>query len=227
MKTIGVIGGMGPQATVDFFQKILNHSDAKTDQENIHVLIDNNPQIPDRTASILDGGLSPVPTLLDMANKLEVAGADFLVIPCNTSHYFYENLAEDIDIPILNMLDLVVEEIVNLGHKKVAVLATRATINTRIYQDKLEAAGIEVLELSEDDKSDLMYLIYDVVKANKYPENIDEYVAKFEGFADSGAEAFVLACTELPILFDKYNLDFTTIDSSDVLAQAAVQYAKN
>ena len=104
-KTIGIIGGMGPLATADLFTKIINLTKASKDSDHIHILIDNNPKIPDRTSAILYGTESPLPYLIESANRLVSAGADFLIIPCITSHGFYDELSDNVSIPILNIAE--------------------------------------------------------------------------------------------------------------------------
>ena len=102
-KVIGIIGGMGPMATADLFRKLVSLTDADSDREHIHVLIDNDPSIPDRTDAILYGGESPVPLICAAAHRLEAAGADVLIMPCNTGHYFHEEIASSCTVPLLSM----------------------------------------------------------------------------------------------------------------------------
>ncbi|MFA6670735.1 MAG: amino acid racemase, partial [Bacillota bacterium] len=126
VKTLGVIGGMGPQATVDFFQKVLDNTKASRDQDHIHVIIDSNPKTPDRTEAILGVGESPLKTLVNSAVKFQLMGADLLAMPCNTAHYFYDDIVKFIDIPFINMIDEVSATVRVRDHKatRVGLLAT-------------------------------------------------------------------------------------------------------
>ncbi|MGI6698097.1 MAG: aspartate/glutamate racemase family protein [Clostridia bacterium] len=146
-KTIGVIGGMGPQATVDFFQKILDNTRVERDQDHIHVIIDNNPQIPDRTAFLLGKGESPLKSLVNSAVKLQLMGADLLAMPCNTAHYFYDEIVKFVDIPFINMIDEVAAGIraKNLGVNRVGLLATKGVYSMGIYSRYLQKYGIEAV----------------------------------------------------------------------------------
>lgn len=137
-KTIGIIGGMGPLATADLFRKIVMMTDAKCDQEHPRVLIDSNTNIPDRTAAILSGGENPLPQLACSARTLERAGADVLMMPCNTAHYFYDGVCAATKLPVLHMLRLTAEEIDRRRIKTVGLLATDGTIQTGIYERLFE-----------------------------------------------------------------------------------------
>ena len=102
-KIIGIIGGMGPEATIDLVQKIVDHTPAKKDQDHIHIIVDNNPKIPDRTSAIFNGGEDPTTYLINSANLLTRAGVDFIIIACNTAHYFLPKIKEEMDMPFLDM----------------------------------------------------------------------------------------------------------------------------
>ena len=137
-KTVGILGGMGPEATVDFMHRIINLTPAKDDNDHIRMLIDNNPKVPSRIKSIIEGkGEDPTPHLIEMAQQLENQGADFLVIPCNTAHYYYDKIVSHISIPVLNMVDLTVENIiVDLPEiKKVGLLASTAVLIINLYKN--------------------------------------------------------------------------------------------
>src|ERR1700679_257808 len=111
-KPVGVIGGMGPEATVDFLRRIVAATPARDDADHIHVLVDNNPQIPSRIAALIDGhGEDPAPVLCAMARGLEKQGADFLVMPCNTAHYYLQRIARAVNIPVLDMIALSIAQI--------------------------------------------------------------------------------------------------------------------
>ena len=140
-KTLGIIGGMGPLATADIFNKIILFTDADCDEEHIHILIDNNPKIPNRTKAILEGNDKPFDFILESARKLENIGADILLIPCNTSHVYYDRLCESVKIPIINMIEETAKHVSDMKLKKVGLLATIGTIRAKLYEKAFEAYG--------------------------------------------------------------------------------------
>ena len=225
-KTIGILGGMGPAATYDLGMKILNNTEAHCDQDHIHVIIDNNTNISDRTAAILHGGADPLPEMLKSAKLLEEAGADFLIMPCNTAHYFYDSVCDGVGIPVLHMPRETAARLKEQGIKKAAVLATDGTCQSGIYGDALREAGIETVYPSEEMQKVVMSLIYDYVKAGKTDFtglDIDGIVSDVR---DKGAEILILGCTELPIAFGIIgDTGLPVIDPTNVLAAAAVKAA--
>ncbi len=225
MKTIGIIGGMGPLATIDIFNKIVRNTQVEKDQDHIPILINNNPQIPDRTKSILSQGISPVDEIIKSGKKLEAIGADFLIIPCNTSHYYIQEIEEAFNIPLLNMIELTVKEVKKEKIKKVAVLGTEGTLRTKIYQDKLDEYKIEYVDIKEEDYPLLSYVIYDVVKAGNFSEDIKDFKKLLDSLMEEGVESLILGCTELPVLFEKYKLNYNFIDPTEILAREAIKYA--
>ena len=224
-RTPGIIGGMGPAATCDLMQKVIDNTDAADDQHNIHLLVDQNTDVPDRTAAILKGGADPMPELTRSAKRLEAAGADFLCMSCNTAHYFHERLSKQVAIPILNMPAEAAKELKRRGVRKVGLLATDGTIQTGVYHRFLKQEGIEVVVPEGEDQRTVMSLIYDCVKKNvpteKYPAaQVARTVAHLK---DCGAEAYLLACTELPIAFERLGYKDGFIDPTLVLARAIVR----
>lgn len=226
MKKVGIIGGMGPLATADLFEKIIKYTNAKSDQENIPVLIYSNPQIPDRTAAILNGGKSPVEELVSTGMVLESMGADLLCMPCNSAHYFHEQIQEHLKAPLINMVKLTVDYLEKEGFKKVAVLGTLSTIRANIYNDFIDNTNIESIEISDQLIEQLNYVIYDVVKANDFDKDIKEFQNLLRDIMQNEkVDAFILACTELPILFEKYKIDLPSVDPTDILALEIVKKA--
>ena len=228
-KTIGIIGGMGPAATADLMMKITEMTDAASDQEHIRIMIDSNINIPDRTAAILHGGPDPVPAMSESAGILEKAGADFLIIPCNTAHYFIPELKKVTKLPILNMPAETAKLLKERGVKKAAVLATDGTVQSGLYQKALDAEGIEAIYPDAEQQKQIMSLIYDFVKKGIVDRD-SLPVSGISAIADDlrarGAEALLLACTELPLGFDLMGLtDESCVDPTKVLACAAVKYA--
>ena len=223
-KTDGIIGGMGPGATALLFQKIIDHTDAKMDAEHIHILIDNRPSIPDRTAAILNRDDTPVRKICESGKRLEEMGAELIAIPCNTSHYFYPYIQENLDVPVINMLEETAKECKKLGFASVGVLATTGTKNTGIYEQALSAQGLQTIYPDEAGQEVLMSIIYDYVKAGK-PVTGEIFKEQLEDMESKGAQAFVLGCTELPIVFSDGDMGRKFIDSLDILAKKTVEMA--
>ena len=226
MKTIGIMGGMGPMATVDLMKKIILATPAKTDQEHVPIFVDNAPQIPDRTKAILGQGESPVPAMVKSARRLETAGADFIIIACNTAHYFLPEVAPQIKIPVLSIVETAANEIQKRGYKKVGLLATSGTIRTGLYQKALNAKGIECLAPGAEKQHLIDDLIYDGVKASNMAYDTAPVCQLLDSMQQEGAEGFILGCTEVPVAVEMYNLKGAFIDSTEELAKAAVKLAK-
>ncbi len=221
-KTLGIIGGMGPLATVDIFNKIISLTDADRDEGHIHILIDNNPKIPDRTKAVLEGSDAPFPYILETAKRLKQMGADMLLMPCNTSHVYYDRLCESVGLPIINMIEETAKYVSDLKLETVGLLATNGTIHARLYEKALEKYDVRVMLPSESGQRSVMALIYDGVKAGADKFNIGEINKELDRMVAKKAEVFILGCTELPIAFQKYNINFKFIDPGEVLAKTVV-----
>lgn len=224
-KAIGIIGGMGPMATVDLFKKIVDYTAASRDSEHIHVYIDSNTDIPDRTEAILHGGKDPVPEMVSSAIRLECMGADFLLIPCNTAHYFYDKICAMVHIPILNMLEETAQEAKRQDITCVGLLATDGTIESGVYDRVFEKYGISVLHPSSLGQKKVMDLIYKGVKAGNKDIDLSGFYDTLEELKQNGAQTMILGCTELPIAFEMYNIQYKNIDPTTVLARRAVSCA--
>lgn len=225
-KTIGILGGMGPMATADLFRKIVACTDAAGDNDHIRVYIDSNASIPDRTAAILSGGEDPVPAMADALRHLELCGADCLVMPCNTAHYFLPRLAPLTKLPFLSMIEAAARACrERFPGKAAAILATTGTLAAGLYQDALAAEGVPFLVPDEAERDALMEVIYQGVKAGA---PTSRYRAAFlsvtEALAARGAECFLLACTELPLACQALGLDLPCVDPTEELAKAAIRF---
>lgn len=226
MKTIGIIGGLGPLATIDLFKKIVEYTDVTRDQDHIPIVINNQPQIPDRTEALLYGGPSPVADIVKAGNALEAMGADFLCLPCNTSFGFYEEIQSRLNLPLLSMIDLTVDYLQSNSYTKVCVLGTEGTIKSGVYHNKLIEAGIDSVDMSEDLQNALTQVIYGMVKRNQFSDDIDFFTSAMDKLIDDqGVQVFVLGCTELPIFFEYYDLKYNIVDPTEILARKAVSLA--
>ena len=225
-KTIGILGGMGPLATADLFQKIVLLTKADTDREHIRVYIDSNANIPDRTAAILSGGEDPVPEMASALRHLEACGADCIIMPCNTAHYFLPRLQAMTEIPFLSILTAAAEacKAQFLG-KTVGILATRGTLAANLYQEALAQAGVPYLVPDAPAQDALMRVIYDGVKAGKGPDSYRaDFLTVLEQMSAGGAEVFLLGCTELPLAAEALNIALPTVDPTAELAKAAIRF---
>ena len=221
---LGVLGGMGPQATNTFYQRIIDRTQAEKDQEHLQVLIWSDAKIPDRTAGILAGPEAAeqvYQALLDGARLLERAGCTVLAIPCNTSHYFADRLQGQLKIPLIHMIRETVAAIQAMGKKTVGILATDGTVRTGIYQKELTAAGLTPVTLPEELQGVVMSIIYDEIKRGetgsreKFGE-IDAWLRQ------AGCDCAILGCTELSVYRNLHSLPPYYIDAMEVLAQQAI-----
>ena len=225
-KTIGILGGMGPLATADLYRKIIERTRADRDNEHIRVYIDGNAAIPDRTAAILHGGEDPVPEMLSALRHLEACGADCIIMPCNTAHYFLPRLREQTALPILDMQRItaaVCRE--RFPGKTAAILATDGTVQSGLYDRALDAEGVRWIHPGESEQKSLMHLIYDVVKASRPMEPEKErWDAILDTLRGQGADLFILGCTELPVLAGVLPSEGPFLDPTDELAKAAIRF---
>ena len=227
-KIIGILGGMGPEATIDLFYKIIKFTPAEKDQDHLRIIIDNNPKIPDRTAAILGKGKDPLHALQETAKNLEKAGADFIIIPCNTAHYFLPLIQESVKIPVLNMIEEAAKETQQRipQIQKVGLLASIGTYKSQIYHQCFKKFNIEVISPEEKDKEEVMKVIY-AVKAGDLSEGIKKNILKIaQKLIDKGAEAIITGCTEIPLILKEGNVSVPIIDPTQALAKAAIRKAR-
>ncbi len=224
-KIIGILGGMGPEATIDLFYKIIKSTPAEKEQEHLRIIIDNNPKIPDRTTAILGKGEDPLPALRETAKNLEKAGADFIIIPCNTAHYFLSSIQKSVRIPVLNMIEEAAKETQQRipQIQKVGLLASIGVYKTKIYHQQFEKFNIEVIYPEEKDKGEVMKAIY-AVKAGDLSNGIKWNILKIaQKLIDKGAEAIIAGCTEIPLILKEGDVAVPLIDPTQILAKIAVQ----
>ena len=224
-KVIGILGGMGPLATADLFQKITLHTLASCDQEHPRVCIDSNTAIADRTAALLHGGADPRPEMIKSAKRLESIGADLLIMPCNTAHNFYDDVAASVNIPVLHMIALTRDALKSKGVKCAGLLATDGTVQTGIYQRTFSGSGIDLIVPDGDDQAAVMDIIYNGVKAGDMNHDASAFRKTCENLIERGAEVLILGCTELPPAFDIYYLDYPNVDPTLELALGAIRAA--
>jgi len=226
MKTIGIMGGMGPMATVDLMKKIILATEAGCDQEHIPMLVYNNPQIPDRTAAIMGKGPSPASAMLETARKLEQGGADFIIIACNTAHYFLPEILPQLSIPVISIMEATVAGARRRGVNTVGLLATSGTVSTGLYQKELEKQGLRYILPEEERQHIVDDMIYEGVKAGRKDYDTTQARQLMADMINLGAEGFILGCTEVPLAVAMYGLQGNFIDSTQELAMAAIRMAQ-
>jgi aspartate racemase len=224
---IGVLGGMGPAATVDLFAKIIRSTSVHHDQDHLRIIVDNNPRIPDRQRAIVDGGLSPLPMLVETARNLQAAGADFIVIPCSTAHYWIDELRASIGIPVVDMIEQTAKRTAALYPtlRRVGIMAATGTVRARLYQKHFQTVKIETSLPSDEDQVTLMQLIY-AVKAGELTGPRVTAIEIGERLVRAGAEAVVAGCTEIPLVLNMNDLSVPLVDATQILATRVVEIAQ-
>ena len=225
-KALGILGGMGPLATADLFKKVVLATKAACDNDHIRIYIDDNAQIPDRTAAILRGGENPLPQMRDSQKKLENLGAECIIMPCNTAHYFLPELRKTAKVPFISIMDATADYCRELFPGKTAgILGTAATIEMGLYDKALAVRNIPFVKPDEDDKKRLMHIIYDGVKGGAPIKSLEEeWETVLSNVRAQGADYFILGCTELPIVADELKTKGDFADPTYALARAAVLF---
>lgn len=227
MKTIGILGGMGPEATILLMQKVLNAvPDARDDADHIPMVVHQNPQVPSRIKALIEGtGDDPAPVLAQMTQDLEKAGVSALAMPCNTAHHYAPVVAAASRLPFLNMLDLTADHLAQAGAKRVGMLASPATRLTRVFEAPFSNRGLSPLTLPDDDA---LLQVIRAVKAGKPAAETGPALSRLaQVLLDQGADHLLVACTELSLLTNDLPSSAAWTDSLDCLASAIVSFARS
>jgi len=226
-KTIGILGGMGPEATAYMYSLIIKHTLAEKDQDHIRIFIYSNPEIPPRTEAFLQKGPSPVPFLIEGIRKLKDAGVDFVLMPCVTAHYFLPEVLTQIDVPFLNLLDESLswtqKNIPEL--KKVGLISSTGTQISKLFHDKFGQAGIEVIAPEGEEQQAVMEAIFGAggIKAGFTAGPSKKLIViAAEKLIAKGAEAIIAGCTELPLVFKAEDIFVPLIEPMDILARKSI-----
>ena len=227
-KIVGILGGMGPEATVDLMQRIIRLTPALDDVDHIRCIVDNNPKVPSRIKAIIEGdGEDPGPCMADMGRRLETFGADFLVIACNTAHYYYDAVQEAVSIPVIHLIDLVSQYAKTHypDQDKIGILASPAVAMTGLYTKRLKDLGIKDI-WPDPDAQDSLFKVIKSVKKGDTGKGVRNAYEKFcDTLLNKGAKTAIIACTELSALDSP--LPINTIDAAQVLAMEIVRVVKN
>jgi aspartate racemase len=227
-KTIGIMGGMGPEAGADLLLKIIAATPARTDQEHLHVILDSNAKTPNRVDALLKGGEDPTSMLQASARRLEQAGAELLVIACNTAHLFHGRVVEAVQVPVLHIADETVNKILRNypEARAVGVLASSATAHLRLYHARLEERGLRAISPGPEDQAIIQGVIESVKAGDKGPTVRDRLAEVVERLVARGAQLLVTGCTELPLVLRDGEAAVPVLDPTQALAEAAVRLAR-
>lgn len=221
-KKLGIIGGVGPLATMLIGEMIVRKTVADKDQDHIHSIITNNSDIPDRTAFILgESDENPVPVIVSDTHRLEAAGAEVLIMPCNTAHSFYQEIQQETTLPLIHMIDETARFVKQKGARRVGVLGTNGTIATGIYQKACEELGMVAVLPDEATQKLVMSLIYDDIKAGKRADG-EKWSRIRQAMQEAHCDEIILGCTELSIVRQELGLT-DCVDSLLVLAEVAIE----
>jgi aspartate racemase len=226
-KIIGILGGMGPEATADLFYRIIRTTSVERDQDHPRTIIYSNSKVPDRTPAVLGEGPSPVPEMVKAARALEGAGADFLIIPCNTAHYFIGELREEIGIPILHMIELTARRVGDdMPHlRRAGLIATDGTVRSGIYHESFEQQGIELITPSERLQRASMRAIYQYIKVGDLEGGREIVLDVTKDLVDRGAQAVICGCTEISLVLKEGDIPMPVVDPLKILSETSVEVA--
>jgi len=209
---VGILGGLGPAATVDFYAKVVAATRAASDQDHVRLIIDGDPSVPDRSASVSGRGESSAPALVAKARRLAAAGAEVLAMPCNSAHAYEAEIRQAVDLPFISIVDEAVREaLVHLpadpDRRAVGVLATSATHATRLYPTALAAHGVNVVPTSAEDEADFMRLLYRIKGGEEHASEVRAGMARLAAaLVRRGAGVIIAGCTEVPLVLDQASL---------------------
>jgi len=219
---------MGPEATIDLMSRVIRCTPAKDDIDHIRMVVDNNPQVPSRIKALYEKtGEDPVPCIQEMARRLEAFGVDFLAMPCNTAHYYFDKIRDVVGIPFLNMIEIAAKKIVHdLPEVKTAgILASTVVLELGLYEKEFAKYGVRLINPPQPIQEELMGTIR-LIKTGQYDEKVLETLqSAAESMVEPGAEAIIVACTELSIVSSDLRSPAICYDSAQILAEAIVEKA--
>jgi aspartate racemase len=229
-KIVGIIGGMGPEATVDLMARIIKLTPAVDDVDHIRMIVDNNPKVPSRIKALIDGnGESPVPHLQEMARRLESWGVDFLAMPCNTAHHYHLDIQKAVTIKVLNMIDLTVESVIEQypDLKRAGLLASTAVIRLKLFERYFSAKKVIIQTPADRNQMGIMHAIKKIKTSNYGGEVVEAIQLAADDLVEKGAEVLLVACTEISIISKQIASTVRILDSAQILAESIVRVARN
>ncbi len=224
MGKLGVIGGMGPEATAFFYEEVIKHTDASRDQEHLDMVIISQASMPDRTHAILTGDDARLLQVMrEDAQALETLGCTCIAIPCNTSHYFYDKIQSFTSVPIIHMPREAVREAAQARRaRRIGIMGTDGTVRSGVYAHECEALGVECMVPSPERQADVMSIIYENVKAG-HPADMGKFSLVVDELVRRGCDAIILACTELSVARRRQGAPDVCLDAMDVLVREAIE----
>ncbi len=228
---IGVLGGMGPLATIDFMRKVLAATPAESDQDHVPLVVSSIPQVPDRTAAFRGDGVSPLAAMVASGQRLARAGAGLVVVPCNTAHLWFAELESALALPMLHLVDAALEDAVATAGAgaTIGLLCTDATLASGLYVNRTprsaQAPGVQWALPTATEMLELVMPGIQAVKAGALDRGAELLGAAARALARRGAQALVLGCTEVPLVLDAGNSPVPVIDATDALARRAVAWS--
>jgi aspartate racemase len=224
-RLVGVIGGMGPDATIDFMSKVVEFTPAENDQDHVRLLVDQNPRTPSRQLALNREGDSPGPVLACTAARLQQSGADFLVMPCNTAHAWRDEIVAAVTIPFISIVDESVAQAVASADGAIGLLTTPGCFKAGLYQQAIDTANRELVAQTESELSETMQLIDRIKAGDKSADVEDRLRALALQLVERGASAIIAACTELPLVLTQSMVSVPLTGSTDALAKKTVALA--
>ncbi len=223
---VGVLGGMGPLATIDFLRKMVEATPAATDQEHIPTVVSSIPQVPDRTEAFRGAGASPLAAMIASGRRLADAGAGLVVMPCNTAHLWFDELQRELGLPMLHLVDAAIEDAAatTTGAPRVGLLATDATLASGLYMNR-RASPVHWLLPTASEMLELVMPGISFVKGGELQRARELLHAAAQRLHQRGAHALVLGCTEIPLVLDAGNSPLPVIDATASLARRAVAWS--
>lgn len=220
---LGIIGGMGSEATVELYKRIIDRTYHTCDQEHMRICVLNNSIIPDRTKCIISGGENPLPYLNESIKDLENIKAKYFIIPCNTAHYFANGFKYE-KISFINMIEETLDYIhENYNNKKVCILATHGTINSKVYHGNSKANGLSFVYANKIEQEEIMQVITDTKSDVDRKIILNNFMKTIESISKrEGGCLFVLACTELSLYLEEVKKEYLAIDAMDCLVNSAI-----
>ncbi|MDH4293101.1 MAG: amino acid racemase [Betaproteobacteria bacterium] len=225
---LGVLGGMGPMATVDFLHKLVDRTPARADHEHIPTITHSVPQLPDRMQAIFEGGASPLPSLIEAIETLQAAGAVCIAMPCNTAHYWYDEFAPAAKVPFLHIADAAMAALRDgdASGIRLGLMGTRGTLKAGFFQQRFSSRGFDCVVTSAADQEQLVDPAITAIKANELDRATPLLERAAESLLGQGATTVVLACTEIPVVLHRFQpaLQARCIDVTVALADACIAW---
>jgi|TARA_B100002003_G_C14149383_1_gene552778 aspartate racemase len=227
-KTIGILGGMGPEASSNLYKKMIKYCQDKygavQDSDYPPIVIYSLPLLGFDETGIVDDMLVKE-QLIKGVQKLEEIGCDLIIIGCNTVHIFYSDLQSAVKIPILNIIDETKKKVIKIGYKKVGLFASESTTKTKLYQEKFNKENISMIQPNEEQQKILNKIIENVMGGNQKTDDVIDLKNIADCFLKKGAEAIVIGCTEIPLVINQSQIDVKLFDTTEIIVKAAVDFS--